>query len=167
MITPDYVRLMTRYNGEMNARLYAAAARLPEAERRRDRGAFFRSIHETLSHLLWADTMWMARFDGWRTPDVSLAGSATCYPDFAQMAATRRDVDERMLAWAETLGSDWLAGRLAWRSGAAQRDMEAPRAMLVMHLFNHQTHHRGQVHAMLTAAGETTGDTDLMLVLPS
>ena len=65
MIGAGYVRLMAAYNAEMNSRIYAAAARLGEAERRRDRGAFWHSIQGTLSHLLWADRMWMSRLAGW------------------------------------------------------------------------------------------------------
>ena len=63
MISPAYVRLMAEYNAEMNRRLYGAAARLTDAERKADRGAFWKSIHGTLTHILWGDTQWMSRFD--------------------------------------------------------------------------------------------------------
>jgi hypothetical protein len=68
MITPSYVRTMAAYNAEMNNRLYDAAERLGEAERRRDRGAFWHSLHGTLVHILWGDAQWMSRFDGWERP---------------------------------------------------------------------------------------------------
>jgi uncharacterized damage-inducible protein DinB len=165
MITPDYVRAMAAYNAEMNRRLYDAASRLPDAERRRDRGAFWGSIHGTFSHLLWGDRMWMSRFDGWEKPPVTLRDSATMVPDFPTLRAAREETDAALIAWADRLDPSWLEADQTWFSGAAQREMRRPRALLVTHLFNHQTHHRGQAHAMLTAAGEQTGDTDLMLVL--
>ena len=68
LVNAAFVRTMAAYNAEMNRRLYAAAGRLPDAERRKDRGAFWGSLHGTLSHLVWGDQMWMARFDGWPKP---------------------------------------------------------------------------------------------------
>jgi len=165
MITPDWVRMMAAYNAEMNRRLYAAAARLPEEARTRDRGAFWGSIEGTLNHLLWGDRVWMARFAGWPKPAQRLPESAAMAPDFPALRAARIEADEGIATWAATLDADWLAGDMRWLSGAARREVSAPRALLVTHLFNHQTHHRGQVHAMLTAAGEATGDTDLFLVV--
>ena len=165
MITTDYVRSMAAYNAEMNRRLYAAAGRLPDETRRADRGAFWGSIHGTLSHLVWADQMWMSRFDNWPKPDVAVPESARYVADFATMQTRRIDIDTRMQTWADALDPDWLAGDLHWYSGAAGRDMHDTRARLVVHLFNHQTHHRGQAHALITAAGEKTGDTDIWLVI--
>ena len=165
MITAAYVRTMAAYNSEMNRRIYAAAARLPDAARREPGGAFWGSIHATLCHLLWADRMWMHRFDGWDKPAQSLRDSGGTELDFDTLSAERAALDHGIEAWAATLGENWIAGRLTWFSGAAQRDISAGRAMLLVHMFNHQTHHRGQVHALLTRAGETTGDTDLWLVV--
>ena len=165
MITPAYVRTMAAYNAEMNRRLFAAAARLSDAARRQDRGAFFGSIHGTLSHLLWADWMWMSRFDGWEKPGVGIPGSPTMIEAFAELATERTATDARLADWVDRLDQAWLDGDLTWFSGASGREMTKPRALLVTHLFNHQAHHRGQVHAMLTAAGETTGDTDLPFIV--
>lgn len=167
MISPAWVQMMAAYNAEMNRRLYAAAGRLPPEERRRDRGAFWRSIEGTLSHLLWGDRMWMARFAGWPKPAQPMAESVAMAADFPALHAARMEADAAILAWAAALDPAWLAGDMRWFSGAAQREITAPRATLVTHMFNHQTHHRGQVHAMLTAAGERTGDTDLFLVVPA
>ena len=64
LVTPAYVRTMAAYNAEMNRRLYAAADRISDLTRRQQRGAFWGSLHGTLCHLLWADRMWMSRFDG-------------------------------------------------------------------------------------------------------
>ena len=70
------------------------------------------------------------------------------------------------MQWAAALDPQWLEGELSWRSGAKQRDVTTNKALLVIHMFNHQTHHRGQVHALLTRAGEMPADTDLWLVVP-
>lgn len=165
MITPDYVRAMAAYNAEMNRRLYEAAAALSDPERRAPRGAFFGSIHGTLNHLLWADRMWMSRFAGWARPSVTLAESCRLIDAWDRLCAARTDMDGALTAWAGTLDPAWLHGQLTWLSGALGREMTRPVALLVVHLFNHQTHHRGQVHAMLTAAGQATGDTDLMAIV--
>ena len=82
LVTPAYVRTMAAYNAEMNRRLYDAAARIADAERRKDRGAFWGSLHGTLCHLLWGDRMWMSRFDGWPKPDVIQKNSAVLVSDF-------------------------------------------------------------------------------------
>ena len=166
MITPAFVRTMAAYNTAMNRRVYDAAGRLDEAARRADRGSFWRSIHGTLSHLLWADQQWMSRFDGWDKPATPLAESASFAPGWDDMQASRPPMDMRMEAWAASVRQDWLDADLTWFSGAAQKQVSRPCALLVAHLFNHQTHHRGQAHAMITAAGERTGDTDLFLILP-
>lgn len=167
MITPAYVQTMTRYNSEMNRRVFAAAGRLPDAERRTDRGAFWRSIHGTLNHLLWADRIWMSRFaPGWEKPPVPIRQSGELIDAFDDLARERAATDAALEAWAEGVTAEELAGDLHWHSGALGRDVASRRDILVMHFFNHQTHHRGQVHALLTRAGETTGDTDLWIVMP-
>lgn len=165
MVTPEWVRTMARYNAAMNADLYATAGRLGDEERRRDRGAFWGSIEGTLAHLLWGDRMWMSRFAGWEKPGIPLQESAATAISFAELSRAREDADARLCAWADALDPAWLAGDQTWFSGAAGREMRRPRGLLVAHLFNHQTHHRGQVHAMLTAAGAKPGVTDLMLLV--
>ncbi len=164
MITPGFVRMMAGYNTYMNGEVYAAAARLTDAARRENRGAFWGSIHATLSHLVWADQMWMSRFAGWDKPGVTLKQSGDFVADFPAMTAVRPDMDARLEAWATEIDQDWLDQDQVWLSGATHRAMRRPRTVLVAHMFNHQTHHRGQAHAMLTAAGEHTRDTDLWLV---
>lgn len=166
MITPGYVRTMAAYNAEMNRRLYAAAARLNDAQRKEDRGAFWGSIHGTLVHLYWGDCQWMSRFDGWDRPAVPIKQSGGMIADFAQLRDQRADADARIIDWAGRVDAAWLATDLVWFSGAAQREVRAPKGKLVAHFFNHQTHHRGQVHALLTAQGQQTGDTDLFIVVP-
>jgi uncharacterized damage-inducible protein DinB len=158
--------MMAAYNTEMNRRLYGAAANLTDAERKADRGAFWQSIHGTLVHLYWGDCQWMSRFDGWTKPDAPIKQSATMIADFDALRATRVKADADIEAWAGRVDQAWLAEDLVWFSGAAQRELRRPKGKLVTHLFNHQTHHRGQAHALLTACGQETGDTDLFLVLP-
>jgi uncharacterized damage-inducible protein DinB len=166
MITPAYVRTMAAYNAEMNRRLYGAAGRLPDAARRMPRGAFWGSIHGTLTHILWGDQQWMSRFDNWPKPTTPIKQSAGMIEDFAALSAERETADANISRWAAKVDDAWLAKDLTWFSGAANREVSAPHQLLVTHFFNHQTHHRGQVHAMLTAAGQETGDTDLFLLIP-
>ena len=166
MITPAYIRTMAAYNAEMNRRLYGAAARLSETERRAPRGAFWGSIHATLTHVLWGDRQWMSRFDNWPKPDTPIKQSAQMIDDFAELSAVRENADADITRWAHKVDDAWLGEDMVWFSGAANREMHAPKGLLVTHFFNHQTHHRGQAHAMLTAAGQETGDTDLFLLIP-
>jgi uncharacterized damage-inducible protein DinB len=165
MITPGFVQAMARYNAWQNSSLYAAAATLTDGARRLDRGAFWRSIHGTLNHLLWGDRIWMSRFAGWPKPELGIGASVAMIEDFATLRAERAQADTAVSAWAAGVAQDWLAQDMTWFSAAANREMTGPRWLLVSHMFNHQTHHRGQVHAMLTAAGARPEDTDLMLLL--
>src|SRR5215467_8084279 len=109
MITPTFVRTMATYNAEMNRRLYDASARIPDAWRREDRGAFWGSLHGTLCHLLWGDQMWMSRFDGWPKPTVVQKQSATLVQDFDELQRLRIDADGRISDWAGRVTDDWLA----------------------------------------------------------
>lgn len=168
MISSEHVRTLAAYNAVMNRDLFAVASTLDDAARRADRGAYWGSIHGTLCHLLWGDHMWMMRFDGWDRPSVGIKGSADWIKAFDALAAARMETDRRLSDWADTVTPAWLASDLSWTSGATGKDYTYPRWFLVTHLFNHQTHHRGQVHALLTAAGTTPGDTDLpFLVTPA
>lgn len=161
MITPAYVRTMAAYNTAMNQRTYEAAARLDDAERRLDQGAFWGSLHGTLCHLLWADRQWMSRFAGWDKPNHSQKDSAGLIEDFAALRAARAVADSRIETWARGVDADWLAGDLVWFSGEARTERRGNRAFLLVHLFNHQTHHRGQAHTLLTRLGQDPGVTDL------
>ena len=165
LVSASYVRTMAAYNSEMNRRLYGAAERIPDAARRAQCGAFWGSLHGTLCHLLWGDRMWMARFDGWEKPAVIQKNSATLIEDFDALRQARIEADAKIEAWAGRVTDEWLADEQVFFSSSAQRELRQPRSFLVTHLFNHQTHHRGQAHALITACGEQTGDTDLFLVL--
>jgi len=164
MIDQAYVQRMARYNRWQNQNLYGVADTLGDEERRHERGAFFGSIHKTLSHLLWADQIWMSRFSDVPKPKGSIPESVSLFPDWNGLKRERAAFDETMIAWADRLDAAWLAGDLAWYSGAAKRDVTKPKWVLVAHMFNHGTHHRGQVHCMLTQAGGKPHATDFSLV---
>lgn len=166
MITPRYVRVMAAYNAEMNRRVYAAAARLPDVVRRQDGGLFWGSLHATLCHLLWGDRMWMSRFDGWDKPAVKIKESGRLIQRFDDLAAERAIADRKIEAWAQRLTDADVAGDLVWFSGATNSEQHKPMGLAIVHFFNHQTHHRGQVHALITRNGEDTGDTDLFVLAP-
>jgi uncharacterized damage-inducible protein DinB len=161
MIDGGYVVRMARYNRWQNQNLYSAADRLSEDERRRERGAFWGSIHKTFNHLLWGDQMWMSRLTGSPLPAVGIADSGSLFADWQALKTERSRFDQAILDWAEAIQPPWLAMDLTYYSLAIQREVTQPHWVLVTHLFNHQTHHRGQVHCMLTQAGERPTDTDL------
>ena len=161
MITPEYCRTMAAYNRWQNNGLRDVVAVMTAAELTADRGAFFGSILGTLNHLLWADTLWISRFDRGAGTALTVGDSTTFTQTPAVWAAERFRMDARIALWADRVHAIDLVGNLSWYSGSLQRQFEKPMAMCVMQLFNHQTHHRGQVHAMMTAAGYKLGDTDL------
>ncbi|MBV8121548.1 MAG: damage-inducible protein DinB, partial [Alphaproteobacteria bacterium] len=112
MITPAYMRTMAAYNAEMNRRLYGAAARLPDDERRRPRGAFWGSIHGTLTHILWGDRQWMSRFDNWPKPATPIRESAGMIDDFAELMHEREQADGEITRWAHKVDDAWLDDEL-------------------------------------------------------
>lgn len=163
--TADYARLMARYGAWQNQSLIAAADTLDGSARDRDGGAHFGSIRATFNHLLWGDRIWMNRFAGTPAPvQPGIPQSIDETPDWTAFKAARAKMDAAILDWTGGLDDAALSGDLSWFSGAAQRQVTRPLARLLVHMFNHQTHHRGQVHAMLTAAGARPGDTDLFLL---
>jgi len=157
---------MAAYNAEMNRRVFGAALTLAVAERRADRGAFWRSIEGTLAHVLWADRVWLARFGLGTAPAQPIAQSGRWEEPFETLWAERQTFDAAIVDWAARLAPEALEGSLTWFSGATGYEITRSRALCIMQLFNHQTHHRGQVHTLLTAAGAETGATDLPFVLP-
>jgi uncharacterized damage-inducible protein DinB len=159
VISPEYCQLLARYNRWMNERMFAAASAMPDDERKRDRGAFFGSIHRTLNHILWGDRMWLGRFAG----DLCMeaAYGADMFEDFAVLAREREFTDTRVLDWAGKLTPEWLAGTLVYRASADGRQREVPAWIAATHLFQHAAHHRGQVTTLLKQAGHDMGVTDL------
>jgi uncharacterized damage-inducible protein DinB len=161
MIDRAYVQRMAHYNRWQNENLYGVADGISDAERQRERGAFFGSIEKTLSHLLWGDQSWMSRFTDLPKPQVGIPGSVSHYGDWETLKAERAGFDAKILGWAGSVDDVWLAADLTYFSDATKREWTRPRWVLVTHMFNHQTHHRGQVHCMLTQAGAKPSDTDL------
>ena len=125
MISVDHVRTMARYNRWQNGSLYGAADTLSEAERSKDRGAFFGSIHNTLSHILWGDQQWMSRFapDIVQKPPALIRTGTGNYPDWGDLKARRVAFDETISTWAEALEPAWLERDLVWYSGIAKADV--------------------------------------------
>ena len=159
MVTADYCQTLARYNEWMNSRLYALCATLPEAEIRADRGAFFGSVYATLNHIAYGDLAFLSRFTG--EPKVVPELGADLFGAFAALRSERERLDQRLLAWTATLTPEWLAGDLSYVSKVDGATRTRARWLLVTHLFNHQTHHRGQVTTLLAQQGLDVGSTDL------
>lgn len=159
MPTPALYQVYAAYNRAMNQAVYAVCAGIPDPERKADRGAFFKSVHGTLNHLMFGDHAWMNRFTGGARP-VRPAGE-DLFNDFNEMRAARQALDDEIVAWTETLSDGWLAERVEWHSNMDKRTRNQPRWLLVSHMFNHQTHHRGQLTTVLTQMGYDVGVTDL------
>lgn len=160
-MSADRYRMFAGYNVWANARLYDACAALPESEWGRDRGAFFGSLQGTLNHILIADRIWMARLDG-RGP-VPQRLDEVPFPDLADLRAARAVEDERIGRFVEGLG-DRVEGVLTYRTMAGE-PFEQPLSTVLDHLFNHQTHHRGQAHALVSQAGAEPPPLDLLYYL--
>jgi uncharacterized damage-inducible protein DinB len=161
MIDQAYVQRMARYNRWQNENLYGVANALSDAERRQERGTWFGSIHKTLNHILWGDKSWMGRFTDLPRPTVGIPDSVSVYPEWSDLKSERAAFDQKILDWSDSVDDAWLAADQTYYSGATKREWTRQRWVLVTHMFNHQTHHRGQVHSMLTQAGGRPSDTDL------
>jgi uncharacterized damage-inducible protein DinB len=156
-------RMFAGYNAWCNARLYAAAASVSDADYRADRGAFFKSLHGTLNHLLVGDRIWMNRFTG--AGELPRSLDAILYDDFAELRTARLAEDARISRYIEGLSEADLAGTLRYRTFVRPETIEQPLAPALDHFFNHQAHHRGQAHALLSAVigNEATPSFDLII----
>ena len=169
MMSPEWLGASARYNRWMNERLYRVTATLDDEDRKRDCGAFFKSIHGTLNHLLLADKVWLARFKGEALPPGHLGPSGIrsldqeLHTDFGKLRHERALIDDELAAWVSSLTPERLAAPLVY----LRRDQkqQSPLWWAVAHLFNHQTHHRGQVTTLLTQQGHDVGATDLFAML--
>jgi uncharacterized damage-inducible protein DinB len=159
MISVEYCQLLARYNHWMNERLYAVASEFSDEERKQDRGAFFGSVHRTLNHILWADRIWLSRFTG-KTFSAKAFG-ADMYPDFAELARERAATDTAILDWTGQLPPAWLAETLVYRSASDGKLRHLATWVAAAHMFQHATHHRGQLATLVKQAGKDVGVTDL------
>lgn len=155
-----YARTMAAYNRWMNERLYESCARLSDAERKRDAGAFFKSIHGTLNHLLLTDRLWLGRFTG--EPFAVRSLDQELYADFDELRRERAATDGAIDAWAASLKEADFAGELSYTTIANPAPKRDPFWLDVVHFFNHQTHHRGQLTTLLFQRGVDPGVTDLV-----
>ena len=159
----EHLRRMARYNAWANRRLYEACAQLPEVEYRRPRPAFFGSIHGTLNHLLVADWIWLARIEGKDGPRLQL-DDQPC-GSFAQLREARDVEDGRMIRLVDGYGEDDLEKSVRYRLITRPEEAETPLHVCWLHLFNHQTHHRGQVHDQLSQTEVAPPPLDLIFYL--
>ena len=159
-MTPEHCQLMARYNRWMNEKLYALCAGLSDEERKRDRHAFFRSIHGTLNHLLLADRLWLGRFLDQPFHVESLAQELCA--GFDELRRERRRTDDEIDRFVAGLNPEALRARFVYRTLVDPQERSAPLWVLTTHFFNHQTHHRGQLTTLLFQGGIDPGTTDLM-----
>ena len=162
MFQGTQTELMAEYNRWMNEKLYAAAARLSDAQRKQDRGAFFKSLHGTLDHLVWGDSAWLARLEG-RKLTLPTVGTIL-HDDVAELSRARATLDAAILAWAKTVTAEWLARPHTWTSQVYATTFTHPNFALVAQMFNHQTHHRGQATTLLMQLGIDPGVTDIPML---
>lgn len=162
MVSAEYCRLMARYNKSQNTQLITASDELTDAERWMDRGAFFKSIAATLNHLYWADALMLERIKGNERPQDTVQHSLFSPSDWCKFKDLRARRDEEIEQWAVCTTSEDLEGIVRWFPMEGSSIIEMPKAVCVVQLFNHQTHHRGQIHAMLTAVGAVPEPTDIL-----
>ena len=159
MIDAEHCQAFAAYNTWMNEKLYDCAQELSDEARKLDRGAFFRSIHSTLNHVLWSDRLWVNRFTGSKYQTGTIG--VDLYGDFEHLRLARVEIDAELTDWALRVRPEQLAGPLTWIPSGGERDITRPMWLCVTHLFNHQTHHRGQVTTLIKQAGIDPGVTDL------
>lgn len=152
--------MFAAYNAWANDRIYEAAAGLTDEEWRRDTGAFFKSMMGTLNHLLATDRIWLKRMTG--TGDAPTALDAVIHADLARLRAARQAEDRRIVEWIGGLSDAAFAGRFTYVTVTDVRTVSQRLAPALSHLFNHQTHHRGQAHAILTSLGKPSVALDLI-----
>jgi uncharacterized damage-inducible protein DinB len=160
MTVADHYRMFGHYNAWANNRLYEAVAQLSTEQYRRDRGAFFKSVHGTLNHLLATDRIWMQRFTG--EGDAPNRLDAILSETFEELRAAREAEDRRILGFVDGLDDGRIAGTIKYRRVSSPEQFEQHLAPALAHWFNHQTHHRGQVHALLTGLVGKAPELDLL-----
>ncbi len=155
--------LMARFNQWVNGHIYDAVAALSDEEYRRDRKAFFGSIHRTLNHLLVVDRLWSGRIRGVDTGIKSLTD--ILFDDFEPLRAARGREDEGLIELVDGIDEDRFTAPVIYTRMLGDGEQQTRLDHILITLYNHQTHHRGQVHAMLTQAGVTPTDIDVIYFL--
>jgi uncharacterized damage-inducible protein DinB len=159
MVTPEYVAEMARYNEWQNDVVYGLCDRLPDAERTRDQGMYFASVYRTLDHIAMIDEYLLdTLITGTARP---FDPAATVYVDWESLKEARASLDKRIGALVEQYDAAWLAEIIEVESARLGRRRRLPRALYVIQMFNHQTHHRSQVTAELWKLGIDYGVTDI------
>ncbi|KQW30981.1 diguanylate cyclase [Rhizobium sp. Root274] len=161
----ENLKMMAAYNRWANGLVYDAAGALSEEELHCDTGAFFGSIFGTLSHLLTADRIWLNRFTG-QGPRPSALNECPC-ASFAELREARAEEDGRIIAYVENLTAAQLEGQISYTPLTSSERIQQRLSPALSHMFNHQTHHRGQVHAGLTGMGKPSLAIDLIYFLRS
>jgi uncharacterized damage-inducible protein DinB len=156
----QHFQMFAAYNRWANQRVYDAAADLSPEEFTRDTGAFFKSVMGTLNHLLATDRIWMKRFTG--EGDAPARLDTILHSDFVKLRKARIAEDERIVAWVTGLTEQQLDGRFTYITVTDMRTISQRLAPALAHAFNHQTHHRGQLHAILTTLGRPSVTLDLV-----
>lgn len=156
----DHYQMLGRYNAWANVRLYEAAAALKSDEYQADRGAFFKSVHGTLNHLLATDRIWLKRFTG--EGDAPDRLDAILYETCAGLRSARVAEDARIVAFVDGLDECRLNGTIKFRRVSSPEEFEQRLAPALAHWFNHQAHHRGQAHALLTGLTGQAPELDLL-----
>lgn len=156
-------KLLAAYNYWANVRVYEAASNLPDSAYRQDGGAFFGSIHRTLNHILVADRIWLKRFGA--RDEAPGALDTILFDHLPDLRAARADEDAGIVAYVERLTPEALDGPLTYRSLVNPTPFTQPLSSALVHFFNHQTHHRGQAHALMTALAGRDAAPSLDLVL--
>lgn len=155
-----HFRMMAAYNAWANRRLYGAAAGLSEVDYRTDLGVAFGSIHGTLNHIMVADLIWISRIR--RGPNPPFALDHILHEDRAELDAARRALDADIIRLVESQTDATFAADLTYRQVTKDAEVTQPLAPAMAHVFNHQTHHRGQAHALLTRIAGTAPALDLI-----
>ncbi|MBV8963534.1 MAG: damage-inducible protein DinB [Hyphomicrobiales bacterium] len=150
------------YNSWANDRLYDAVACVSDADYRADRGAFFKSLHGTLNHLLVGDRVWMRRFTG--KGDAPMRLDAILYEDFHDLRRARETEDRLIQTYVDGLGERTLNSIFNYSTITNPAKVEQVLSEALDHFFNHQTHHRGQAHCLLTAITGTAPSLDLVIL---
>ncbi|MGB3404440.1 MAG: DinB family protein [Microcoleaceae cyanobacterium] len=162
-LIPHFQR-QARYNTLANQTIYEACAQLPDSELNQTRPAFFHSILGTLNHILIGDRIWMSRFQGDETPSTEL--DAILYKSFLELWAARVLEDQKIEVFFSNLTVEFINQSIRYINSAGHSH-EYPVQLLITHFFNHQTHHRGQVHNLLSQTPIVPPSLDMHRILRS